>query len=80
MPTKLRLFVRVSDPAESKQAEPPSNVEGFPSTHIHAYEESAEIFKVELWNLCVEHMDDDFPPDWMVGILESIKLALIYEE
>lgn len=70
----------MSDPAEKPQVQQESKVEGFPSSHIRAYEESAEIFKVELWNLCVEHMDDDFPPDWMIGILESIKLALIYDE
>ena len=49
-----------------------SNVEGFPSTHIDAYRESAEILKVELWNLLVEHIADDFPPEWAIGCAQSV--------
>ena len=41
------------------------------------------MFKTELWNLAIDTMGEDFPLDWMVGILESIKQDLIlldYEE
>tara|TARA_R110000851_G_scaffold133381_3_gene268203 strand:- start:9401 stop:9622 length:222 start_codon:yes stop_codon:yes gene_type:complete len=69
--------------AEKAKAKAPSNVETLPSHHIQGYEAAAEMFKTELWNLAIDTMGEDFPLDWMVGILESIKQDLIlldYEE
>jgi len=62
---------------KSKQAKIPDNVETLPSHHIQGYEAAADMFKTELYNLAVDTMGEDFPLDWMVGILESVKQDLI---
>ena len=61
---------------KEKQEQAPSNVEPFPSSSIAAYETAAEAIKADLWNSCIDHLDDDFPMSWLIGILTEIQLDL----
>jgi len=52
------------------------NIAPFPVNTLAAYELAAQNLETEIWNLIVPEIDANFPVDWVVGVLERVKIEV----
>lgn len=52
------------------------NIAPFPVNTLEAYQLAADTLETDIWNLVVPEIVADFPIDWVVGILERIKIEV----